>query len=164
MICKIGRKNNLWRGEITSNSGGLERRSGWITFYFYDYWMNFSRWIVTANAHRKSFTVENYMKIKANQNTTINDCTVQNKRQARKATWVKISVWWHWSYRKWNILFLAPRNKPFCRVFTNATEYETWDFKQSDHHRDNCWSLLGTFWVRQPRDSSGLSWELRCDW
>ena len=101
---------------------------------------------------------------KANQNTTINDCTVQNKRQARKATWVKISVWWHWSYRKWNILFLAPRNKPFCRVFTNATEYETWDFKQFDHHRDNCWSLLGTFWVRQPRDSSGLSWELRCDW
>lgn len=47
---------------------------------------------VTPNAHRKSFTVENYMKIKANQNTTINDCTVQNKRQARKATWVKVSV------------------------------------------------------------------------
>ena len=42
--------------------------------------MNFSQWIVTPNAHRKSFTVENYMKIKANQNTIINDCTVQNKR------------------------------------------------------------------------------------
>ena len=85
------------------------------------------------------------------------------RRQAREVTWAKISVWWYWSYKKLNISFLAPRNKPFCRVFTNATEYATWDFKQFDHYRDNCWSLLGTFWVGQPRESSGLSWELRCD-